>query len=55
MIVVLVQWQHDEEIDEAQKLCNEITEWLRDKNLFTGMRTVNDPPKTFGAITKITP
>lgn len=48
MIEILVKWDSLEEIERAQKLTNELTEYFRKQGLFTGFRTTNKPPKTFG-------
>ena len=52
MIDVLVRWENDGEIERAQHLANEITEFLRKMEEFSGNRTVNDPEKTFGILVR---
>lgn len=50
MIDVLVRWEDKKEIDKAQRLATDITEFLRKRGEFSGFRTVNRPEKTFGVI-----
>ena len=53
-IKILVQWEEDSEIENALDLANDITEYVRNSGYYSGMRTVNNPQKTFGIILKAT-
>lgn len=48
MIRILVCWDNPEEIDRASEIRTLIDKALDAADLHASLRSVNDPPKTFG-------
>jgi hypothetical protein len=54
MTKILVTFDRDDidSIDRAQKIANDLEDYFRERGMYSGIRTVNDPDQTFGIIIK---